>query len=111
MVPKHGSLLTLTLNRKRSTNMRKLNAEQRVRAVLDAFPGGRFFSSARGVPLAVFGDKSVCWFAKSQHYRIFHGFGVRGPQKRFDYPDIHGVVGHFEGLTLTDPNAAHLSQQ
>lgn len=81
--------------------MRKLNAEQRVRAVLDALPGGRFFSSARGVPLAVFGDKSVCWFAKNQHYRIFHGFGVSGPQKRFDYPDISGVVGHLDGLNAT----------
>ncbi|KPB36967.1 Unknown protein sequence [Pseudomonas amygdali pv. sesami] len=59
----------------------------------------------------MFGDKSVCWFAKNQHYRIFHGFGVPGPQKRFDHADIPGVVGHFERLILADPNAATLSQK
>lgn len=83
----------------------KANAVRRIWDVLEALPGGRFYTSARGVPLAVFGDKSVCWFAKNQHYRIFHGFGMSGLQKRFDFPDISGVIGHFDESGVAEPIA------
>jgi hypothetical protein len=80
---------------KRNSRKSPLN---RVLAVVEAIPVAKFVRSQRGVPMAVVGDKSICWFGTDQHYRVFHGYGHTGDQRRFDYPDVAGVVSHFESL-------------
>jgi len=78
--------------------MRKPNPVSRMKALVEALPGSEFHTSARGVPMAVVGNRSVCWFGKSQVYRVFDSYQKPEPGERRDYPDVAGVVGHFASL-------------
>lgn len=76
--------------------MKHKTPRDRVMEIVNSIPDGRFYESHKGVPLAIVGDKSVCWFGKQNMYRVFHGWMQPGKQLRFDFTSLDEVKKHLE---------------
>ena len=81
---------------------------QRMRELVELLPGARLQISSKGVPMAVFGNATVCWFGKGGFYRVFDSFASNEDTRRDDYATAQEVVRHFatRGISPTSPSKA-----
>jgi len=56
---------------------------------------GDIRTSKKGVPHLVFNNKSVCWFGKSQVYRVFSPYPASVQEKK-DFKTVGRVVKYLQ---------------
>lgn len=71
--------------------------EQRLAGLVPHLPGAILRTSQRGVPHIVYGEYSICFFGKSNSYRVFHPWpSFFKPQAKRDFKSHTEVIGYLK---------------